>query len=579
MLRNVKKIIDINNYLLQNKRFLTILKDGRGMEFSFHSNSNDVNHEEKIDRMNDAVETFAARSNLFYGDSREKFIDVLRSNDNDHTTFDRNPIALCGLGLSTYFQTKYHAHDNNSKLLQNFGGLYKCLDDTSVILKEEESTLGEIEMLHINAFHYTILGNYTMATKLYEYILRHINATDLISIRTLYEIYSSTGNIYNMKTFITRVLPYWDHNTPGYVSVMAMHADGLAESGNYIDAEEASMRALSMDSSKSEMAIGVVCKCYLGHCKPREGLRFLREIEDQWGDADSIPRSISWWRALFYLEQGNDELALHQIDVNFGTTEGREGRPIVINDFVSSAFIFWLLYMRKVDITERLLSFSENYIDLLKVSSGHNTELINSEKNVKSRIQLSLAMVSVMIGREQWFQIEQENEKNSKKKQYIEDFFNSENRLFNNANDTNSKYESLISLSNYEDNVTDSTESISNIMSKGLKEYQGGNLNGFLSNVLPARHRFQQGGKDLFLSMQDEDMLQQTILTIAEENTDAPELARTLSAQRSFEKPHSPYVWMQYSRILTTVGEEDASRAAFAYAQNMGWGQKGFGAH
>ena len=184
-----------------------------------------------------------------------------------------------------------------------------------------------------------------------------------------------------------------------------------------------------------------------------------------------------------------------------------------------------------------------------------------------------------MIGREQWFQIEQENEKNSKKKQYIEDFFNSENRLFNNANDTNSKYESLISLSNYEDNVTDSTESISNIMSKGLKEYQGGNLNGFLSNVLPARHRFQQGGKDLFLSMQDEDMLQQTILTIAEENTDAPELARTLSAQRSFEKPHSPYVWMQYSRILTTVGEEDASRAAFAYAQNMGWGQKGFGAH
>ena len=110
MLRNVKKIIDINNYLLQNKRFLTILKDGRGMEFSFHSNSNDVNHEEKIDRMNDAVETFAARSNLFYGDSREKFIDVLRSNDNDHTTFDRNPIALCGLGLSTYFQTMPRQH-------------------------------------------------------------------------------------------------------------------------------------------------------------------------------------------------------------------------------------------------------------------------------------------------------------------------------------------------------------------------------------------------------------------------------------------------------------------------------------
>ena len=72
-----------------------------------------------------------------------------------NTTFDRNPIAYV-LGLSTYFQTKYHAHDNNSKYYKILG-LYKCLDDTSVILKEEESTLAEIEMLHINAFHYTIL--------------------------------------------------------------------------------------------------------------------------------------------------------------------------------------------------------------------------------------------------------------------------------------------------------------------------------------------------------------------------------------------------------------------------------------
>ena len=78
--------------------------------------------------------------------------------------------------------------------------------------------------------------------------------------------------------------------------------------------------------------------------------------------------------------------------------------------------------------------------------------------------------------------------------------------------------------------------------------------------------------------MQDEDVLQQTILEMAARHTDT-ELSRALFAQRSFERPHSPYVWQQYSRVLTFAGEEDAGRAAYAYAQNMGWGQKGFGAH
>ena len=74
--------------------------------------------------------------------------------------------------------------------------------------------------------------------------------------------------------------------------------------------------------------------------------------------------------------------------------------------------------------------------------------------------------------------------------------------------------------------------------------------------------------------MQDEDVLQQTILEIAARHTDT-ELSRALFAQRSFE--HSPYVWQQYSRVLTFAGEEDAGRAAYAYAQNMGWGQKVLG--
>ena len=81
-----------------------------------------------------------------------------------------------------------------------------------------------------------------------------------------------------------------------------------------------------------------------GNLKTQGGPQVLREVEEQWDSADAIP-SFAWWRALFYLEQGNDDLALHQIDVNYGTSESRDGRPIVVEDFVSSTFIFWLLYL------------------------------------------------------------------------------------------------------------------------------------------------------------------------------------------------------------------------------------------
>ena len=78
--------------------------------------------EDTVASMNIAVEAFAARSCLFYGDSREKFLELLLV-DQDGDLLDKkydleqNPIALCGLGLSAYFQTSHFAHDE----IYNYG--------------------------------------------------------------------------------------------------------------------------------------------------------------------------------------------------------------------------------------------------------------------------------------------------------------------------------------------------------------------------------------------------------------------------------------------------------------------------
>lgn len=574
--------------IFHSKRYLSSLRDDRGMEFSssklYGCGSNML--EDTVASMNDAVEAFAARSGLFYGDSREKFLELLLVDQEGELAdkkydLQQNPIALCGLGLSAYFQTSHFAHDGNLALWNDFGGVANCISNAHQLSfrgrdnKDEASTLPpllEIEKLHLEAFHNTVYGNVALAAKIYEHILRSVNATDLIAIRALHEIYSSMGDVYNRKTFITRILPYWNHTVPGYASLMSMHADALAEAGNYAEAEDAAMRSLSMESSKSEMSIGTVCKCYLANSKPREGLRFLREVEEQWDNADAIPRSFAWWRALFYLEQGNDDLALHQIDVNYGTSESRDGRPIVLEDFVSSTFIFWLLYLRQVDIFERLSSFSENYINLI-LFSPHNEAVLAGESNSKFRIQLSLAMLSVMLGNENWLELLHDKSRGES----VGDFFYANPHLKPNHD----AYNSIVPLSMYtnksELDPKVVAETGQNIL-KGLKACKDNNADEFLKIMLPLRRHFQHGGGDFRLSIQDEDVLQQTILEFASRQKDT-ELSRALFAQRSFERPHSPYVWVQYSKILTAGGEEDAGRAAYAYAQNMGWGQKGFGAH
>ena len=109
---------------------------------------------------------------------------------------------------------------------------------------------------------------------------------------------------------------------------------------------------------------------------------------------------------------------------------------------------------------------------------------------------------------------------------------------------------------------------------KGLRAYKDDNIAGFLKSCYRCVNF--ACGRRFTLSMQDEDVLQQTILEMAARHTDTELSERCLP--RDLERPHSPYVWQQYSRVLTSAGEEDAGRAAYAWPRIWDGGKRFWGA-
>ena len=85
--------------------------------------------------------------------------------------------------------------------------------------------------------------------------------------------------------------------------------------------------SLSMESSNSEMSI--TCANVIWQPQTQGGPQIL-EVEEQWDSADAIPGPCLVAGTVLF-RKGNDDLAL-QIDVNYGTSESRDGRPIVVED-------------------------------------------------------------------------------------------------------------------------------------------------------------------------------------------------------------------------------------------------------
>ena len=175
----------------------------------------------------------------------------------------------------------------------------------------EESPANERERGHLAAIRHLVEGRWHAAGRVLEDVT--IAAPrDALGLLAGHQIDFFTGHSRMLRDRIARALPHWDARTPGYHSVLGMHAFGLEETGDYARAEAAGRRGVELEPHDgwSQHAVAHVLEM---QNRTADGIAWMRS-NDGWA-GDSFFQVHNWWHlALYYLERGDIDEVLALFD-------------------------------------------------------------------------------------------------------------------------------------------------------------------------------------------------------------------------------------------------------------------------
>lgn len=191
-----------------------------------------------------------------------------------------------------------------------------------------------------------LTGNWAEACALFESLLL-TNPLDMLALHTAHNLDFFSGDLWNLRNRVTRVLPYWTPKTKGYAHVLGMHAFGLEECNHYPEAE-ATVRTSLKVHPENPWAVHALAHVLEMQGRVEEGIEHLESRASLWAP-DSGFAYHNWWHlALFYLELGDDEQVLALYDRELANPEAR----FALN-MVDAAALLWRLRLLGVDIGDR----------------------------------------------------------------------------------------------------------------------------------------------------------------------------------------------------------------------------------
>ncbi|HEX3885639.1 MAG TPA: tetratricopeptide repeat protein [Stellaceae bacterium] len=158
-----------------------------------------------------------------------------------------------------------------------------------------------------------------------------------------------------------RALPRWTKDQPGYATMLAYHAFGAEEAGDYARAEAESREAAELEPT-SFWPHHTVSHVMEMTGRPQDGLGWMAAREPLWSTPTHTNQVHIWWhRALFHLELGQYEAALALYDSPIRATQRRLG-----NSLTNASALLWRLDTLGCDIGGRwqeLLGLWEGHAD------------------------------------------------------------------------------------------------------------------------------------------------------------------------------------------------------------------------
>jgi tetratricopeptide (TPR) repeat protein len=209
-----------------------------------------------------------------------------------------------------------------------------------------ELPANERERMHISAIGAIVADDYERARDVLTALL-HQYPRDALALQVAHMIDYLAGDAECLRQRVEAVLPAWSSELPGYHAILAMHAFGLEEAGDYERAEERAEAALELNASDAR-AHHVKAHVFEMTERPADGVRWMGRHSANWG-VDTIVATHCWWHlSLFHLALGEPGRALEVYDKRI-----RAGGSAAIADLIDASALLWRVQLHSSETNAR----------------------------------------------------------------------------------------------------------------------------------------------------------------------------------------------------------------------------------
>jgi len=170
-------------------------------------------------------------------------------------------------------------------------------------------SLNEREQAHLAALSQVVQGARAAAVAVLEPHLMQY-PFDIVAHQAAALSDGFLGRFHRIRDRSARALPLWPKDMPGYGSLLAFHAFGAEEAGDYARAEDESREAAELEPL-SFWPHHTVAHVMEMTGRPEDGLGWMSAREALWSMPEHMNQVHIWWhKALFHVELGQYEAAL-----------------------------------------------------------------------------------------------------------------------------------------------------------------------------------------------------------------------------------------------------------------------------
>ncbi|WP_143261754.1 tetratricopeptide repeat protein [Allokutzneria sp. NRRL B-24872] len=220
--------------------------------------------------------------------------------------------------------------------------------------------LTEGERMHLTAASHLLDGDLVSAARVLTGICT-AQPRDAMALAFGHQIDFLMGDAVSLRDRIGGAMHAWGESDPHFANLLGMYAFGLEECGHWDQAEQAGLRAMSLDPA-DVWSIHAVGHAHEMRARFSSGIELFDRRRPDW-DSDNLLRVHIWWHyCLFLLESGQPERALEIYDTKLAPSEAD-----TIRDAVNAASLLWRLHLDGVHHESRWQELARTWPPRMKI--------------------------------------------------------------------------------------------------------------------------------------------------------------------------------------------------------------------